>query len=246
MNTPRASREIEHGKKLAQGDANLIWGWSTPAGKLRATRRAKLITHGADLKPGMRVLEIGCGTGNFTEMFAESGAFIVAVDISSELLEIAKQRNLPENQVLFLNKRFEDCDLIGPFDAVIGSSVLHHLDIKPALNKIRELLKPGGRMCFAEPNMMNPQVMVQKTIPWVKERLGDSPDETAFFRWQLKKLLLEAGFRDIVISPFDWLHPLSPPSLIKTITSIGNALEKTPILREIAGSLYIRCNCPSS
>src|SRR3712207_6059544 len=66
----RASHEIEHGKKLSMGHPEDIWGWGSPAGKLRASRRAGLIARGAGLRPGVRALEIGCGTGLFTEMFA--------------------------------------------------------------------------------------------------------------------------------------------------------------------------------
>ena len=42
------------------------------------------------LEPGMRVLELGCGTGYFTRELARSGADVIAVDVSPELLEIAK------------------------------------------------------------------------------------------------------------------------------------------------------------
>jgi len=119
----RAEHEIKHGVWLAERDTETVWGWGTPAGKLRAKRRAELIIRGAGLSSGKRVLEIGCGTGLFTEMFAASGATIVAVDISEELLEKARLRGLPAHQVTFLAKRFEDCDVDGPFDAVIGSSV---------------------------------------------------------------------------------------------------------------------------
>ena len=42
------------------------------------------------LKPGMNVLELGCGTGYFTRELARSEANIVAIDVSPELLEIAK------------------------------------------------------------------------------------------------------------------------------------------------------------
>ena len=242
----RAAHEIEHGRKLAQHEPEQIWGWGTAAGRLRAARRAELIIGGAALGPGKRALEIGCGTGNFTEKFARSGAQIVAVDISPDLLEKARARGLPESQVRFLAKPFEQCDVDGPFDAVIGSSILHHLDIQPALAKILALLKPGGVMCFAEPNLVNPQIMIQKNVPWVRERLGDSPDETAFVRWSLRRLLLKTGFDRVVITPFDWLHPATPERLIGAIRAAGNILEKTPLLRELAGSLLIRGSRPIS
>src|SRR5262249_51180063 len=95
MQTLRARHEIEHGRKLSAGDAEWTWGWGSPAGRLRAARRAALIARAARLAPGRRVLEVGCGTGLFTETFAATGAEILAVDISPELIEQARQRGLP-------------------------------------------------------------------------------------------------------------------------------------------------------
>jgi len=56
----RTEHEIEHGRKLAQNNPEFIWGWDTPAGILRAKRRAELIVSGARLCPGIKALEIGC------------------------------------------------------------------------------------------------------------------------------------------------------------------------------------------
>ena len=61
-------------------------------------------------------------------------------------------------------------------------------EIEEALRDIYRVLKPGGTIYFTEPNMLNPQIAMQKNIPWIKRKLGDSPDETAFFRWPLRRL----------------------------------------------------------
>jgi SAM-dependent methyltransferase len=143
--------------------------------------------------------------------------------------------------VQFLEQRFENCGAEGAFDAVIGSSVLHHLDLKKALARILSVLRPGGSMSFAEPNMLNPQIVLQKNVPWLKKRLGDSPDETAFARWPLRALLLKTGFVEVEITPFDWLHPATPVPMINTVMRLGLVLERVPFLREFAGSLHIRC-----
>ena len=127
----------------------------------------------------------------------------------------------------------------GTFDAVVGSSVLHHLRPLVALDEVSRVLRPGGYTAFAEPNMLNPQIAIQKNIPVIKRWLGDSPDETAFFRWQAKKLLENAGFDRIAVTPHDFLHHLTPPRLIPLISALGRTLEKLPFLREIAGSLII-------
>ena len=239
----RAEREIAHGKLLATADTETVWGWGTPAGRRRARRRASLVATAAKLGPGVQALEVGCGTGVFTELFVQTGATIVAVDISPELLEKAKARGLPTDRVQFLCRRFEECDLYGSFDAVVGSSVLHHLEIRPALATIHRLLKPGGSMAFAEPNMLNPQVFAERTFlrRWLTYV---SPDETAFIRWLLQKLLWQIGFDEIRISPFDWLHPLTPEALVRLVSSWGCSLERIPGLKEFAGSLLIRCRRP--
>ena len=239
----RAANEIEHGKKLLERGAEKIWGWGTPAGRVRAARRAEWIREAARLEPGKRVLEIGCGTGVFTEHFAATGAEIVAVDISEELIEKARARQMTPN-VHLIHSSFEALQTDRPFDAVVGSSVLHHLDVEPALRSIYKLLKPGGLIAFGEPNMLNPQVMAQKNIAWLKEHLGDSPDETAFFRWELEFLLQELGFEEIEILPLDWLHPLTHRSFIRLTQKMGHLLEKVPLIKEAAGSLYVRARRP--
>ena len=70
--------------------------------------------------------------------------------------------------------------------------------------------------------------------------MGVSPDETAFFRWSLAGKLRAAGFEEVSIKPFDFLHPATPRSVIPPVDALGKFLERMPLLSEIAGSLYIR------
>jgi SAM-dependent methyltransferase len=243
-NHGRADGEVAHGRMLSMGDAETAWGWGTPAGRLRARRRADLIAQGAGLATGVRALEIGCGTGMFTEMFSATGAEVLAVDISEELLKKARARGIPNAR--FIARRFEECDVDGPFDAVVGSSVLHHLDIGPALDRMFAMLRPGGRLSFAEPNMRNPQVFLERKLRFIKPLFWYvSPDETAFVKGPLGALLVRAGFRDVSIAPFDWLHPSTPPGLIGAVQALGRALEAAPLLCEFAGSLIIRARRPA-
>lgn len=233
----RLQNEIEHGKYLIKHGAGETWNWETPAGKLRWKRRVGMLKE--KLKFGSNVLELGCGTGYFTRELADSDVLITAIDISPDLLAEARKKVTTANIVFKIDNAYAMSFPDESFDHVIGSSILHHLEIQKALFEIYRVLKPGGSIAFTEPNMMNPQIAIQKNIPLIKRRMGDSPDETAFFKWQIKRLLRQAGFNSIQVIPFDFLHPAVPRSLIKTVLWIEKIVEKTPLLRNIAGSLYI-------
>ena len=191
---------------------------------------------------GSTVLELGCGTGYFTKEIIKTGAKVTAIDISPDLLAIARKEVGAPNVVFMEENAYRMTFPNNHFDYIIDSSVLHHLDILKALSEMFRVLKPGGRIAFTEPNMMNPQIAVQKNVPYVKRKLGDSPDETAFFRWRLRKLLRSYGFVDIAIRPFDFLHPATPVKMIPLISGIGLSIEKCPIIKEISGSLFIKAS----
>jgi len=233
----RLFNEIKHGKFLASSGAGEIWNWESPAGKVRWARRVKLLS--AEITPQMQVLEIGCGTGYFTRELAKTGAKIIAIDISPDLIAKAREEIKQSNVFFSVQNAYASVFQNDEFDYIAGSSVLHHLNLPKALSEINRILKPGGKFFFTEPNMLNPQIALQKNIPWLKKKLGDSPDETAFFRWQLYGILKKYGFSAISVQPFDFLHPSVPSNFIPFIDNLGKLIEKIPLLREIAGSLVI-------
>ncbi len=234
----RIEHEIAHGRKLIVEGAESIWNWASPAGQVRADRRARFFVDQAKITERDKVLEIGCGTGLFTrKVYAQTKADITAIDISEELLEEARKL-LPEATFRVddaMNLSFED----DSFQVVFGSSVLHHLEMEKSLREIYRILKKGGRMVFAEPNMINPQILIQKNVPFIKKWLGDSPDESAIVRWKFRKLMEQTGFNRVSIFPYDFLHPVTPKVLIPLVNGIGKAFEKIPLLKEIAGSVII-------
>src|SRR5438445_13488079 len=104
-------------------------------------------------------------------------------------MEIAKTKYSARNVRYEIKNAYQLSYPDAVFDSVVGSSVLHHLEIQEAIREIYRVLKPSGTIYFTEPNMLNPQIAIQKNVPWVKRKLGDSPDETAFFRLPLRRLL---------------------------------------------------------
>ena len=233
----RRESEILHGKRIRE-NAEDIWGWGSPAGMIRANRRAQLYLELTNMNSGHEVLEIGCGTGLFTEKVARSGARITATDLSEDLLDFARKRNIP-------NCKIERADVHSlnfsdsHFNVVYGSSILHHLDIEIAFKEICRVLKSNGQIVFTEPNMLNPQIFLERHISWLRILTNNTPDETAFYRHLINKELALHGFRDIKVIPYDFLHPCVPAILTGIVEKIGFLIEKVPLVREIAGSLII-------
>ena len=234
--------ELRHHQSIS-GRAEQIWGWDTPAGRERARRRADLLIHLSHLQKGKKALELGCGTGVFSTYFSATGAELIPIDICDEMLDQVRRKlpSVPAKRDDAENLSFPD----GSFDVVVGSSVLHHLDVEKSLKEVWRVLKPGGILALAEPNMMKPQVMIMKNVPWIKRAMGDSEDETAFFRWPLRTQLKKIGFINIQVTPFDFLHPLVPTVAIPLVKRMGEVFEKIPLIREIAGSLLIGAQKPS-
>src|SRR5206468_11140329 len=121
--------------------AGEIWNWETSAGKLRWARRVRMLSN--HLQPGMTVLELGCGTGYFTRELARSGADIVAIDVSPELLDMAKANCSAPNVQYEIQNAYELSYPDAMFDSVVGSSVLLHLEIDAAIREIDRVLTVG-------------------------------------------------------------------------------------------------------
>ncbi len=131
------------------------------------------------------------------------------------------------------------------FDAVYGSSVLHHLDLDAALREAFRVLKPGGRLVFAEPNILNPQVVVMFQFECGQGAASASPPT----RWPSRASAPGAPSSP----PASRASPSSRstssirarrPAWIDRVARLGRGLERTPLLREIAGSLLLTARKP--
>lgn len=109
----------------------------------------RLIADHARLRPGMRVLEIGCGWGGFAEYAAaERGCEVVAVTLSTKQAEYARKRIADAGLTDRVEIRLEDFRATpGAFDAVVSIEMIESVDEThwPALfQTISARLRPGG------------------------------------------------------------------------------------------------------
>jgi SAM-dependent methyltransferase len=244
MTSERLRREIEFHRFIAER-AEQVWNWDSPAGRVRARRRAELFRERCRLEPGKRALELGCGTGIFLSQVAPCGARIHGLDLSADLLGRARARlSAAANVGLERGNAEQTPYRDASFDAVYGSSILHHLDLERALVESFRVLRSGGRIAFAEPNALNPQVAVMFHVDALKPYFGVSPDEMAFSKFAARRALVGAGFADVEVQPFDFLHPSVPRFAVSGVAALGRALEALPLISEIAGSLLITARKP--
>jgi ubiquinone/menaquinone biosynthesis C-methylase UbiE len=127
-------------------------------GGISATRR---LLESCNFTPGQYVLDIGCGTGYTSCLLAsEWGVNVVAMDISSKLLDEAKERIRKKR----LNHKVtivaaDAHDLPFPactFDTVIAESVLVFCDKRKVSSEVYRILKPNGVFAGNEPTYLKP------------------------------------------------------------------------------------------
>ena len=91
-----------------------------------------------------RVLEVGCGMGNFAERLArETSAEVVATDLSARMVELARERGLDARVADVQDLPFDD----GEFDCAVANAMLYHVeDVDQALSELARALEPGGKL----------------------------------------------------------------------------------------------------
>jgi len=103
------------------------------------------------------VLDYGCGTGLISNEIADNVNVIHAIDISSKMIEIAKKKadgSKIENIDYAHSTIFDERYKRGSFDVILVFYILHLLeDTQKVMQRINELLKPGGLIISATPCM---------------------------------------------------------------------------------------------
>ncbi|HUT82797.1 MAG TPA: methyltransferase domain-containing protein [Candidatus Bathyarchaeia archaeon] len=101
------------------------------------------------LKPSDVVLDLGCGLGKITEYLAnETKAKMLGIDFSVKAIDWAKQNTKLNEKLSFEVMDINELDFpANTFDAIIALDVLYWVDdLESAMKKIKEILKPNGRM----------------------------------------------------------------------------------------------------
>ena len=208
--------------------------------------RAVTVRHAFHVLPGETILELGAGSGLWTEHLTgvlRGENQITAAVFNESLADAIESRALPNVGVARVRDLERDLPA-GGFDYVVGTAILCHDAYGPNLKALLPLLKPGGQILFFEANYWNPQVFVKSVVPWVGRRAGNAPSQIGMRKYRLLQETSRQGFVNVEIIPYDILHPRTPPRAIPAVQSAAYLLEQLPGVRELCGTLYIWARKP--
>lgn len=153
--------------------------WSAkyaPDGPLtaRLDRFATALTRAT--RPGARVLDFGCGTGDLAAHLAGIGYDVTACDSSTEMMrELVRRRPALPAVMLDADWRRLPIDS-GAYDAVIASSVLEYVDdVDRVLAELARMLRPGGVLLATVPDPRHPLRRLERVLVPIARRIGGVP-----------------------------------------------------------------------
>ncbi|WP_410770817.1 class I SAM-dependent methyltransferase [Fontibacillus sp. BL9] len=156
-------------------------------------------------KPGERILDLGCGTGDLTQEIFRSGAEVLGMDLSEPMVQQARNKY---PQLNFRVGNAEHFELDGPVDAVFSNAALHWMkNARGAATSVWNALKPGGRFVAEFGGKGNVAAIVQSLGTVLEQDYG--MDAGPLNPWyfpslgEYSALLEELGFRISYAAHFD-------------------------------------------
>jgi cyclopropane fatty-acyl-phospholipid synthase-like methyltransferase len=155
----------------------------------------------AAIRPGERVLDLGCGTGTLAVAIKRAcpGARVSGLDADPQILALARRKAASAGTEISFKEGYSN-DLPfeeASFDAVVSTLFFHHLtgDVKTAtLREVARVLVPGGRLHIGDWGKPSDPLM---HVPFLLTRLFDGFDVTAAnARGELPVMIGAAGLRE--------------------------------------------------
>lgn len=158
------------------------------------------------------VLDLGCGSGIFSNYLAEKGCIVTGVDGSEAMIALCNQKKTVVNtRYVVQSLPLPDPAKYAPQDVVLMSSLLEYIDnMELMLQQVRNLLKPNGLLIVSIPNQLSLYRRVERRLfrltgwPAYFAHIRHSSTEPAFSRH-----LSEIGFNRIKTTFFSSHDPIS-------------------------------------
>lgn len=96
-----------------------------------------------------RVLDVGCGTGQVTIPFAERGFSVLGIDVSHEMVRLARKKYVAQPNATFAASTFEDVTIPrGSIDIIVSGMAWHWIAPEGRYEKAHQMLKPTGTLAL--------------------------------------------------------------------------------------------------
>lgn len=217
------------------------WRTRDPIIEDRLLWRAQAFRHTVHLLPGQTILELGCGELRFTRALVRvsrkenpitSVTFRSSPAVASDVL--------PDVELIQLQD-FPGALAGRHFDCVVAMDLLDRTTSSELLEKVYELLVPGGEIVFYESNPWNP---VHKARGLLLKLLGKRDPRNLIDRPGLYELLSDIGFIRVYAVFNDFVFAPLTRSLIWLLRNLSILLENAPAVRRLAGSILVHAQRP--
>lgn len=175
----------------------------------------RIIELAGDLRPGIRVLDVGCGNGYTASQFVKRGCEVVGVDLSESGIEQARTASPDARfEVLAADTHILENLRTRPFDLVICTEVIEHLySPRQCIRGCYAALEPGGRLICSTPYhgyFKNLAIALTNKFDSHVSPLWEGGHIKFWSRKTLTRLLVEEGFTDLRFYgagrlPFLWM-----------------------------------------
>lgn len=147
---------------------------------------------------GQRILDVGCGTGQFLEQLDRRtpGAALIGIDLTPPMLHVARLRLLGHADVMIAEaSRVPFAS--GTFDVVVSTSVIHYLPppTVPVLREWLRSLRPGGSLVIAD---WCRDYVNMRVLDHLLRRI-DPAHGRVLTAMELRSALIEAGYTDVEV-----------------------------------------------
>jgi len=199
---------------------------------------------GAEFR-GKTLVELGVGTGLFTDRLAQRFDRLIAVDYSDEMLKALRGKLSRQgiSNVDYLCSKAEQLDLPdGSADAVVCFGLLENIaDFDPLFREIARILKPGGRFTGVASNAACPWYTLRQKLSGDKWYWKDVHLSTAE---ELNAVGKAAALKEIEIRGWGLIPSQLPnTALLAPVATVERLMEQTP-LRQWMGGLAFRFDKP--
>jgi len=237
------------------------WYLGSRTRRYMMVRRFHEVLEAADLRPGQRVLDLGCGWAFGTLWVRARGAAVTGIDLGFDQLRWARAA-LPGAATLGLaqaNARalpYRDAT----FDRAVSVEMMEHVfrpDRARVVAEIARVLKPGGRIALSTPNPSSPIEAAKRlavAFPALRRALPSScfpeaaDDEQGYhpYRYhhplplaELRERLAAAGFRLLGAKRFLWVPKTFPDAMLGAGRALEALAEATPLARRLGATTLV-------